>query len=206
MSVVLGVEGLALARGGRLVVRDLTFSVSGGEALLVTGPNGAGKSTLLRALAGLLRPAAGVVGVRGPGIDPEDPPGSRAHYVGHADALKGALTARENLTFWGAALGGGHAVDPRDALEQVGLSHVADMPAGWLSAGQKRRTALARLFMAPRPIWILDEPATALDKAAQGRLAAAMAAHRARGGLVVAATHAPLGLDDANELRLGEVA
>lgn len=202
MTTVLSVERLALSRGGRLVVSDVAFRIESGEALLVTGPNGAGKSTLLRALAGLLRPSSGTIRLVGPRIDRDDPPGLHAHYVGHADALKSALTARENLAFWGAALGG--RGDALSALQHVGLPHVADIPAGWLSAGQKRRVSLGRLFVAARPVWILDEPATALDKASQARLADAMAEHRASGGLVVAATHAPLGLEDAHELRMGE--
>lgn len=204
MTTVLTVERLALSRGGRLVVSDVAFQVESGEAMLVTGPNGAGKSTLLRALAGLLRPSSGTIRLAGPHVDPEDPTGLHAHYVGHADALKSALTARENLTFWAAALGGRGGGDALSALQRVGLPHVADLPAGWLSAGQRRRVSLGRLFVAARPVWILDEPATALDKAAQGRLADAMAEHRASGGLVVAATHAPLGLEDAHELRLGD--
>jgi heme exporter protein A len=204
MTTVLSVERLALSRGGRLVVSDVAFRIESGEALLVTGPNGAGKSTLLRALAGLLRPSSGTIRLVGPQIDPDDPPGLYAHYVGHADALKSALTARENLAFWGAALGRARTADPVGALQRVGLPHVADIPAGWLSAGQKRRVSLGRLFVAARPVWILDEPATALDKASQSRLADAMAEHRASGGLVVAATHAPLGLEDAHELRMGE--
>ena len=202
MTTVLSVERLALSRGGRLVVSDVAFRIESGEALLVTGPNGAGKSTLLRALAGLLRPSSGTIRLVGPRIDRDDPPGLHAHYVGHADALKSALTARENLAFWGAALGG--RGDALSALQHVGLPHVADIPAGWLSAGQKRRVSLGRLFVAARPVWILDEPATALDKASQARLADAMAEHRASGGLVIAATHAPLGLEDAHELRMGE--
>src|SRR5690606_35737449 len=130
-------------------------------------------------------------------------------YVGHSDAMKSALTARENLAFWGAALGGRRrpqeaAGAPDDVLRRIGLPQVADLPTGWLSAGQKRRVALGRLFIAQRPIWILDEPATALDRAAQERLAGEMAAHRGAGGIIVAATHAPLGLESAGELRLGE--
>lgn len=211
MPVSLTVERLTLARGGRRLVADLSFTLQSGEALVVTGPNGAGKSTLLRALAGLLRPVSGSVTLSGDGVDPDDPAAVHAHYVGHADAMKSALTARENLAFWGAALGGRRVAKdppagPEDVLRRIGLPQVADLPTGWLSAGQKRRVALGRLFIAPRPLWILDEPATALDRAAQDRLAGEMAAHRRHGGLIVAATHAPLGLEDAGELRLGESA
>lgn len=144
----------------------------------------------------------------GEGVDAEDPAAVHAHYVGHADAMKSALTARENLSFWAAALAARNvrqvAATPDEVLRRVGLPQVADLPTGWLSAGQKRRVALGRLFVAPRPLWILDEPATALDRAAQDRLAVEMATHRKTGGLIVAATHAPLGLEDAHELRLGE--
>lgn len=199
---------MTLARSGRTLVAELSFSLRGGEALLVTGPNGAGKSTLLRALAGLLRPAAGSIALSGGGIDAEDPVAAHAHYVGHADAMKSALTARENLAFWAATLGGRQrkaaGAAPEEALVRIGLPQVADLPTGWLSAGQKRRVALGRLFVAPRPVWILDEPATALDRAAQDRLAGEMAVHRSNGGIIVAATHAPLGLENAGELRLGE--
>jgi heme exporter protein A len=211
MPVLLNVERLTLARGGRTLVADLSFSLGGGEAIVVTGPNGAGKSTLLRALAGLLRPVSGAVAMSGEGIDADDPAAVQAHYVGHADAMKSALTARENLAFWGAALRRRNgapdaAPSPEDVLRRIGLPQVADLPTGWLSAGQKRRVALGRLFIAPRPLWILDEPATALDRAAQDRLAGEMAAHRRTGGIIVAATHAPLGLEDAGELRLGDSA
>jgi heme exporter protein A len=200
-DLALRAEGLALARGGRTLARDLTFSVAGGGALVVVGPNGAGKSTLLRALAGLLAPAEGRISLAGLGEDGETP-GRCAHYVGHADALKGALTVAENLSFWASALGGG-GIGPTEALAAFGLAHTLDLPAGALSAGQKRRASLARLLVARRPVWLLDEPSTALDVASQARLADAMAAHRAAGGLIIAATHAPLGLAGAAELRLG---
>ena len=208
MPVLLRVERLTLARGGRTLVADLSFDLKTGEALVVTGPNGAGKSTLLRALAGLLTPGSGSIVMTGDGVNADDPAAIHAHYVGHSDAMKSALTARENLAFWGAALGARNVrqavIAPDDVLRRVGLPQVADLPTGWLSAGQKRRVALGRLFMAPRPLWILDEPATALDRAAQDRLAEEMALHRKGGGLIVAATHAPLGLEDAHELRLGD--
>lgn len=206
--MILSVDKLELARGGRRLATDLSFSVHAGDALVVTGPNGAGKSTLLRALAGLLPAASGDITLTGDDVSADDPAGVHAHYLGHADALKTALTARENLAFWAAMLGGraaGRLVarSPLEALAALRLDHAADLPVGWLSAGQKRRVALARLLVAARPLWILDEPATALDVASQDRLAGLMADHRAHGGMIVAATHAPLGLADARELRLG---
>ena len=196
----LGAENLAIGRGGRTFASGLNFRLASGQALIVTGPNGAGKSTLLRTLAGLLGPIEGKVSVAGKGIEADQPAGLCAHYLGHADGMKAALSVRENLEFWAAMLGGGG--DITAALEAVGLPHVADFPAGYLSAGQKRRIALARLLVAQRPLWLLDEPATALDTASQERLAQMMRAHRARGGVVIAATHAPLGLEGAQELQL----
>lgn len=174
--------------------------MKGGEALLVTGPNGAGKSTFLRVLAGLLAPAAGSLTLEGAGVEQ---PGQAAHYLGHAEALKGALTARENLEFWSAMLAMGDlGLDPQAALERVAMNHAPDIPVSYLSAGQRRRVAIARLLVAPRPLWLLDEPTTALDAASQARLAGLMKDHLAAGGLIVAATHGDLGLA-ARELRLG---
>ena len=196
------VRALCLARGGRRVVEGVTFSLGQGEALLVTGPNGAGKSTLLRALAGLLAPASGEVVFTGAGLPPEEGH-VYAHYAGHAEGLKNALTARENLAFWADMLGAAGGLAPEAALGRFALAQVADLPVGWLSAGQKRRVALARLLVAPRPVWLLDEPATALDAAAQAHFSGLMQEHLAAGGLIVAATHAPLGLAGARELRLG---
>ena len=187
-------SGLGVERGGRRLFADLSFEVASGESLLVMGPNGAGKSSLLRALAGLLDFAAGQVAIEGG--DEDSSLGEQAHYLGHSDAMKGALTARENLDFWAGMLGGGpKALDAGAALERFGLAHVLDFPVEALSAGQKRRVALARLLVAPRPLWLLDEPTNSLDAAAQDRLKAAMAAHLADGGLIIAATHAALGLD-----------
>ena len=196
----LHVHDLALARGGRRLAQDLSFTLGSGEALLVTGPNGAGKSTLLRVLAGLLAPASGSLSLKGAGVEA---PGQGAHYLGHAEALKGALTARENLEFWSAMLKMGElGLDPDAALERVAMSHTPDLPVSYLSAGQRRRVAIARLLVAPRPLWLLDEPTTALDAASQARLALLMKDHLAAGGLIVAATHGDLGLA-ARELRLG---
>jgi heme exporter protein A len=205
MTAVLTVEKLTLARGGRTLCADLAFELRAGAALVLTGPNGAGKSSLLRTLAGLLEPVTGIVRLVGPGIDPEAPLNAHAHYVGHADALKGALTAAENLNFWREALGGRSGPSARDALSAMRLGHVADTPVAWLSAGQKRRAALARLLVSHRQVWLLDEPTTALDAAAQDLFANHMARHRAEGGMIVAATHAPLGLRDATDLRLGSM-
>jgi heme exporter protein A len=199
---------IAIERGGRRLFSDLSFEVASGEALIVSGPNGAGKSSLLRAVVGLLRLGAGAVVLEGG--DDECSVGEQAHYLGHADALKGALTARQNLDFWSAMLGGQSgrpgpskpAPNAGAALDRVGLGHVVDLPVHALSAGQKRRVALARLLVAYRPLWLLDEPATALDAAAQARFGEIMRAHLAAGGLIVAATHAPLGLS-GQDLRLG---
>jgi heme exporter protein A len=193
---------VTIERGGRRLFAGLSFAAEAGEALIVAGPNGAGKSSLLRALCGFLPIQAGGFALHGG--DPERTVGEQAHYLGHADALKGALTAGENLAYWAGALRG----DPRreavlSALARVGLAHVIDFPARALSAGQKRRAALARLLVAERPLWLLDEPTTALDAASQAAFAAIMAKHLAGGGLLVAATHAPLGLAGARELRLG---
>jgi heme exporter protein A len=199
---------ISIERGGRRLFSDLSFEAVAGEALIVRGANGAGKSSLLRAIAGLLRIAAGAMVLEGG--DAEQSIGEQAHYIGHADALKGALTAGENLGFWAQMLGGADAggIPPQpvvDALDRLGLAHVAGFPVNVLSAGQKRRVALARLLVAYRPLWLLDEPTAALDAAAQGRLAEIMRDHLAGGGLIVAATHAPLGLASARELKLDPV-
>ncbi len=193
---------LAIERGGRRLLAGLSFEADQGSALIVTGPNGAGKSSLLRALCGFLPVQAG--GFVFEGGDPERTVGEEAHYLGHADALKGALSAGENLAFFAGALGGDPSREAsRAALSRVGLAHVIDFPVRALSAGQKRRVALARLLVARRPLWLLDEPTTALDAAAQAAFAAIMRSFLDAGGILVAATHAPLGLMSARELRLG---
>jgi heme exporter protein A len=191
---------LTCIRGGRAVFDALSFSVDAGGALLVTGPNGAGKSSLLRLIAGLVRPEGGRIDLEGGDADLTVP--EQAHYLGHLDALKPALSVAENLGFWAGFLGGDPAqIAP--ALATVGLADLAGLPAAYLSAGQRRRLSIARLIAVPRPIWLLDEPASALDSAAQGMLATLMQQHRAGGGLILAAVHGPLGLGDAQELKLG---
>lgn len=201
-SARLDARRVRVDRGGRAIVKGVDFDLSSGEALLVLGRNGSGKSTLLRALAGLLPLRAGAVEFSCG--DDSAPLPEQAHYIGHSDGLKTALTGLENLEFWARLLGYSdrRGLTPLEALTQVGLARVGDFPVAYLSAGQKRRVALARLFVAPRPLWILDEPATALDVGSQQRLGEAMAAHRAQGGLIIAATHAPIGLAEAKELRL----
>jgi heme exporter protein A len=186
-----------------MVVEGVSFTVGSGEALLLTGPNGAGKTTLLRALAGYIEPARGTIElVEG---EKQIEVNTVVNYVGHLNGLKPQLTAFENLAFWGRFFGPTTSTSQRchSALGRIGLEGLEDLPVAHFSAGQKRRLALARLLVAARPVWLLDEPATALDRDGQGLWAELMAGHRANGGLVVAATHQSLGLDDARELALG---
>jgi heme exporter protein A len=198
------VEKLGVDRGGRRVLSDVAFSVAGGEALIVTGRNGVGKSTLLRTLAGLLPRAAGSVELKG--VD-EDAVAAHVHYLAHADGMKAALTAQENLEFWASYLSRAESAGPvlsaKAALERVGLGHVALAPFAILSAGQKRRVALARLLVAFRPLWLLDEPLTALDKGSRVCFSDIIRDHLGLGGIVVAATHEALGVNEARELMLG---
>jgi heme exporter protein A len=199
--VRISASNLGCVRGSREIFGNVNFNVASGQALAVLGPNGAGKSSLLRMVAGLLRIDSGGLGLEG-GDDELTIP-EQAHYLGHQDALKPSLSVAENLGFWASYLGNGRA-GVTEALEAVGLGAIRDLPAGYLSAGQRRRLSIARLVSVPRPIWLLDEAAAALDQAAQGRLIDLMRRHIAGGGLILAATHAPLGLD-AQELRLGAV-
>lgn len=203
MSLFAGTR-LTCLRGDRLVFCDLDFAVPAGGALVLVGPNGSGKSSLLRLMAGLLRPFAGTLTWNGAPIaaDP-DAHRTRLHYVGHLDAVKPVLSARDNLAFWAALAG---VPDPRGAalaaLERLGVAHVAEVPGRYLSAGQKRRLNLARVLAAPVPLWLLDEPTVALDRAGIRQLEAAIAEHRAGGGLVVLSTHADIALPGADVLDL----
>ena len=193
-------DNLACSRGGREVFADLNFSLSGGEALVVTGRNGAGKSSLLRMIAGLVHVAGGRLALDGGESDASI--GEQSHYVGHQDAVKPSLTVGENLKFWARYLGAGEGtIDP--ALQAVDLAPLADLPAAYLSAGQRRRLSIARLVAVPRPLWLLDEPTSALDVPSQNRLADLMRSHLAGGGMIVAAAHGPIGLERARELKMG---
>ncbi len=197
-------EGLSATRGEDLIFQDISFEIAGGEALVVKGPNGSGKSTLLRVLAGLLPAESGTAKLLA-APHPVERLGEACHYLGHRNAMKRELTVDENLTFWKAffgdfAEGAGMAVD--EAVESVGLGGIAHLPFGYLSAGQQRRMAMAKLLVAWRPVWILDEPTAALDVAAEKMFANLVIAHLARGGIAIAATHQPLGLEGAKELRM----
>ncbi len=198
-------RGVRCVRGGREVFSGLDFEASSGEAVAITGPNGAGKTSLLRLIAGLLTMADGSIDLEGGEAELTLP--EQAHYLGHRDALKPALSVMENLCFWRDFLGGA-AFDAAEnlateSLAAVGLDHAVRLPAAYLSAGQRRRLSIARLLAVRRPIWLLDEPTSALDAAGQSLFATLMGDHLSRGGLIVAATHAPLGLA-ARELRIGE--
>lgn len=192
-------DNLTCHRGGREVFADLSFTLGAGEALLVSGRNGAGKSTLLRLIAGLLHLTAGRLQLQAGA--PDTPIREQAHYLGHQDPVKTSLTVAENLAFWVALLGGGKPIGA--ALDIVGLGPLSDLPAAYLSAGQRRRLSIARLFAVERPLWLLDEPTSALDATAQDVLAQLMQAHLAGGGLIVAAAHGPIGLKHTQDLRLG---
>jgi heme exporter protein A len=196
---MLAAESLTSIRGGRVLFKDLSFSLKAGEALLVAGPNGSGKTTLLRIIAGLLAPFSGHVGLS----DGKASLAESVHFVGHLDAMKGALSLRENLAFYRRLFDG--SGDEDNALARLGVGELAPLPVDALSAGQRRRGALSRLLVAKRPIWLLDEPGTSLDSDGQRLLGHVMDEHRAGGGMVIAATHAALDLAGARELRLGAI-
>ena len=197
--------GLACRRGERLIFSRLDFALKPGGALILVGPNGSGKSSLLRLMAGLTPAWRGRLSWDGADIAADrEAHRARLHFIGHADAVKPALSVEESLRFW-AGMRAGAGDEPRDSaavLAQFGLETAARLPCRYLSAGQKRRLALARLIASPAPLWLLDEPLNGLDRDAAAQLLAAIAAHRRQGGSVVLSTHAPLDLGDAAELSL----
>ena len=188
------IDDLAVSRGERHLFERLSFEVAAGQAVALTGANGAGKTSLLRAVAGLLRPAAGRVAFRDgeTPLDPEIARSSALHLLGHADGLKSGRTAREELGFWASWLGGEVATGVRSAVETLDLGPLLPLEVRKLSAGQRRRLALARLVAAPRPLWLLDEPLAPLDAVQRRGAGALMASHLARGGMILAAVHDPL--------------
>lgn len=193
--------GLACIRNDRVVFNGLDFAVAPGGALVLSGPNGSGKSSLLRLMAGIASPAAGDILWQGMSVS-KDPERffSQMHYVGHRDAVKPALTVRENLAFHAAMRSKRADIDA--ALGNIGLAPLADLPARMLSAGQTRRLTLARILATPAPLWLLDEPTIALDYRAVERLRTAINIHREGGGMVVASTNVPLGIDDTETIDL----
>jgi heme exporter protein A len=186
-ATLLRMEGVACRRGGRLLFEGLGLTLAAGEAALVTGPNGAGKSSLIRIAAGLLRAAAGAV-----------ERGGEAALVDEGLAFDSKLPVGRALGFW-ARLDGR---DPAEAMEAMGLTRLADVPVRMLSTGQRKRAALARVIASAAPLWLLDEPANGLDADGEDRLAAAMSAHLAGGGAILAASHQPLRLDPAKRVKL----
>lgn len=207
MTVFSG-HALACIRSERVVFAGLNFEVEAGDALLLVGPNGSGKSSLLRLMAGLLAPAAGHLAWRGEDVaGNRDAHGERLHYVGHHDAVKPVLNVAENVRFWADLRGeapGDAATRVSGALDAFAIGHLAHIPGRFLSAGQRRRVNLARILAAPAPLWLLDEPTTALDRDTIAALERLIAAHRAAGGMVVASTHADIALDGAETLNLSD--
>jgi heme exporter protein A len=191
-------KDLTCERGGRTVFRDVGFRLEAGQLLQLTGPNGSGKSSLLRLIAGLNAAQSGKLALHGG--EAELSIGQQAHFVAHQDAVKSALSVHENLAFWKGFLGGG---DIDAALAAFGLARLSGYAAGLLSAGQKRRLALARLVLTPRVLWLLDEPTVGLDTASLTRFAEVMGEHLKTGGMIIAATHVPLGRDPDHRLDLG---
>lgn len=196
----LEVADLAGERGGETIFSGVSFRLESPGSLVITGPNGAGKSTLLRVLAGLLPVAAGNITWEDGGDDWPTLSGA-IHYLGHQNAMKPALTVAENLGFW-RAFNGDYNASIDEALERVALGGVGHLPFGYLSTGQKRRVSIAKLLVSHRPVWLLDEPTSGLDRASEARFAELMEEHLSAGGMIVAATHLPLGLSGARMLEM----
>jgi heme exporter protein A len=197
-AMQLEARDLTCERGGRTVFRGVSLALKPGQLMQLTGPNGSGKSSLLRMIAGLNEAEAGTLALEGGA--PDLSIGQQAHYIAHQEAVKTALSVHENLAFWRDFMGGG---DVAAALDAFDLSRLSSYPAGLLSAGQKRRLALARLMLVPRALWLLDEPTVGLDAASLTRLVGVMADQLGRGGMIIAATHVPLGREPDCRLELG---
>ncbi|ODT80994.1 MAG: heme ABC exporter, ATP-binding protein CcmA [Pelagibacterium sp. SCN 64-44] len=195
--MTLSAQDLVCGRGGMALGPPLSFSLSSGQCLFLRGPNGAGKTTLLLTLAGLIAPLSGHFSILGAAEEA----GRLLHHCGHRNAIKPRLTVAENLQFW-ASINPSGGLDPARALAETGLARLADLDAGYLSAGQSRRLALARLLVSHRPIWLLDEPTAALDSQGHGLVASLIERHLGMGGLVLAATHDPIDLENAATLTL----
>jgi heme exporter protein A len=199
-------ENLSARRGEDLIFRDVSFALEAGESLVLTGRNGSGKSTLLRVIAGLLRPENGKVSWHSENSEGDMTAAEASHYLGHRNAMKTELSVTENLSFWKSFCGNGgkqgRSLSGAEAADAVGLGGIAHLPFGYLSAGQQRRMAFAKLLVSWRPIWILDEPTAALDISAESVFTTLIKFHLEDGGIVLAATHQPLGLEKARELKM----
>ncbi len=197
----LTIENLSGERAGQIIFADVSFCLSKGEALIVTGANGSGKSTMLRVICGLLPARAGRVILSEKEAEPAH---EFMHYVGHLNALKPALSINENLTFW-QEFCGDPLLSPSEALEAVDLAGIGHLPAGYLSAGQKRRISIAKLLVSFKPVWVVDEPTAALDKASEEMFGRLVDDHLEKGGIAIAATHKPLGLRKSQTLNMDEI-
>ena len=203
--MLLSADDLCARRGEEAIFSGISFALRAGEALIVTGRNGSGKSTLLRVVAGLLPAERGRVRLAGEGIEAGARVGEYCHYLGHRNAMKRELTVAENLDFWKAFQRdsrGGVSLSVDEAAEAVGLGDITHLPYGYLSAGQQRRFSIARLLVAWRPVWLLDEPTAALDTDSDAMFAQLVRGHLDHGGIALAATHQPLGLEGAQQLRM----
>lgn len=200
-------QNLSVKRGEELIFTDVSFELSPTESLTISGPNGVGKSTLLRALAGLLPIDSGTFEIKTDSKEAK-PNAEYCHYIGHKNAMKAELSVLENLNFWQRTMAQEDTVDddlimsPEAAVELLGLSHTLDLPFGFLSQGQRRRIALAKLFVSYRPVWLLDEPTAALDKASSDNFANITNSYLEKGGVVIAATHVPLGFKEVKQLEM----
>jgi len=190
------VQNLTCERGGRRIFRDISFAAATGQVLTLEGPNGAGKSSALRILSGLLPAAAGEVRMQmsaGYAVTDSEERGKLIGWIGHNDGVKAQLTVLENAIFFAALYGA--RIDVVGVLDQVGLKRLADLPAQYLSAGQRKRLGLARLILCNRPLWLLDEPLSSLDAAGRRVAAQLIGEHCDDGGIAIIATHETLGLD-----------